>query len=336
MTTDTGRIYWNEFDDAAATWIENLIADGELPRGVVDRRSIRDVEPADLVGFTQCHFFAGIGGWSLAARLARWPSSAELWTGSCPCQPFSAAGNRMGVDDPRHLWPDFFRLIRARRPARVVGEQVAGAPGYGWLDGVLADLEGEGYAGRAVDIPALAVNRPHQRNRTYWVAVDRSSQGYMADGPRRERGRRADLPRWRSIGGASPVRDDSGERGAGRIGYGVRPRLEGLARDGDGAARREIENRYAPAANVGEFIICHDGKARRIPYGGFPMLVNGISGRVAVRRSILDNAEGFEGEEVRHVSRIAAWRGFGNAIVPDLAAEVLAALAETTGLADGR
>ena len=88
--------YYNEFDPYAAQWLRNLIAAGHLPAGEVDERSIVDVQPNDLDGYRQCHFFAGIGGWSLAARLAGWPDDRELWTGSCPCQPFSAAGKGLG------------------------------------------------------------------------------------------------------------------------------------------------------------------------------------------------------------------------------------------------
>jgi DNA (cytosine-5)-methyltransferase 1 len=162
---------YNEFDPYAAQWLRNLISAGELPAGVVDERSIADLQPDDVAGWRQCHFFAGIGGWPLALRLAGWPEDLPIWTGSCPCQPFSNAGQGAGVNDPRHLWPDFFRLIRAARPPVVMGEQVAGSAGYGWLDGVRADLAGEGYASRGVDIPACAVDAPHIRSRLYWVAV---------------------------------------------------------------------------------------------------------------------------------------------------------------------
>ena len=162
--------YYNEIEPYAAQWLRNLIKEGLIADGEVDTRSIVDVAPDDLRGFTQCHFFAGIGGWSHALRLAGWPDDRPVWTGSCPCQPFSVAGKGTGTDDPRHLWPHFHRLIAACRPPVVLGEQVAGKAGYGWFDGVRADLEGIGYAGRAVDIPALAVNAPHIRQRLYWVA----------------------------------------------------------------------------------------------------------------------------------------------------------------------
>ena len=164
--------YYNEIEPYAAQWLRNLIAKGLIADGEVDTRSIVDVAPDDLRGFTQCHFFAGIGGWSHALRLAEWPDDRPVWTGSCPCQPFSVAGKGAGTDDPRHLWPHFHRLITAVRPPVVMGEQVAGAAGYGWLDGVRADLAQENYASRGVDIPACAVDSPHIRQRLYWIAED--------------------------------------------------------------------------------------------------------------------------------------------------------------------
>ena len=119
--------YYNEWDKYAAQWLRNLIATGHIPKGEVDERSIKDVTAGDLRGFTQCHFFAGLGGWSYALRLAGWPEDRECWTGSCPCQPFSVAGKRKGTEDERHLWPEFRRLIAERRPSVVFGEQVAAA-----------------------------------------------------------------------------------------------------------------------------------------------------------------------------------------------------------------
>lgn len=162
--------YYNEFDPYAAQWLRNLIAAGHLPAGEVDERSIVDVQPGDLAGYRQCHFFAGIGGWALAARLVGWPDDRELWTGSPPCQPFSVAGQGKAQADDRHLWPHYFRLASARRPAVLMGEQVAAAVGKDWLDGVFADLEGIGYACGAAVVPACAVNAPHRRDRLWFVA----------------------------------------------------------------------------------------------------------------------------------------------------------------------
>lgn len=162
--------YYNEIDGFAAQWLRNLMAAGHIPQGEVDERSIADVSPDDLRQFRQCHFFAGIGGWAYAARLAGWPDDRELWTGSPPCQPFSVAGKGLAQADERHLWPHYFRLIAARRPAVCMGEQVAAAVGKDWLDGVCADLESIGYACGAAVVPACAVNAPHRRDRLWFVA----------------------------------------------------------------------------------------------------------------------------------------------------------------------
>lgn len=162
--------YYNEHDPFAAAWLRELIADGLIAEGDVDERDIQTLDPADLTGYTQCHFFAGIGGWSLALRLAGWPDDRPVWTGSCPCQPFSAAGANLGGTDPRHLWPAWYCLIRECRPPVVFGEQVAAAIGYGWLDLVCDDLEREGYAVGAVGLPAGAFGAAHVRQRIWWVA----------------------------------------------------------------------------------------------------------------------------------------------------------------------
>lgn len=170
--------YYNEIDPHAAAWLRELIKHGHIADGVVDERSIEDVEPADLTGFTQCHFFAGIGGWSYALRLAGWPDDKPVWTGSCPCQPFSAAGKQRGSDDARHLWPAFFHIIRECRPGTVFGEQIAGGAGYAWWDHVAADMEGEGYAAAAADLPASGIGAIHQRHRIFWVGSNTDSHGY--------------------------------------------------------------------------------------------------------------------------------------------------------------
>lgn len=142
---------------------------GRITKGTVDGRSIKDVAPADVAGFRRAHFFAGIAGWDYALELAGW-GDAEVWTGSCPCQPFSVAGKGKGTDDERHLWPEWFRLIRECRPPVVFGEQVASPAGLAWLDAVSADLEGEGYAFGAADLAAASVGSPHGRQRLFFVA----------------------------------------------------------------------------------------------------------------------------------------------------------------------
>ena len=166
----TRSAYYNEIDQFSAVWLKNLIAEGLIANGEVDTRSIVDVRPAELRGYAQCHFFAGIGGWSLALRLAGWPDEQPVWTGSCPCQPFSTAGYNGGFADERHLWPAFHGLIRECGPQVVFGEQVASLAGLGWLDLVQSDLERSGYASAAVDMCAAGVGAPHIRQRLWWVA----------------------------------------------------------------------------------------------------------------------------------------------------------------------
>lgn len=161
--------YYNEIDPFAAQWLRNLIAAGHIAPGVVDERSIEDVTPDDLRGFTQCHFFAGVGVWSLALRRAGWPDDEPVWTGSCPCQPFSAAGKGNGFADERHLWPAFFHLISECKPGVIFGEQVASKDGLGWLDLVQTDLEAKDYAVGAVDLCAAGFGAPHIRQRLFWV-----------------------------------------------------------------------------------------------------------------------------------------------------------------------
>jgi len=162
--------YYNEIDPYCAAWLQNLMDAGHIAPGVIDTRSIEDVRPDELAGYTQCHFFAGIGVWSLALRSAGWPDSRPAWTGSCPCQPFSAAGKGAGFADQRHLWPTWQHLIAQRRPPALFGEQVASKDAEPWIDLVHADLEGMGYAFGCVPFPAAGIGAPHVRDRTYWVA----------------------------------------------------------------------------------------------------------------------------------------------------------------------
>lgn len=213
--------YYNEWDEYAAHRLRQNIAQGLIMSGFVDNRSIKEVMPDDLEGFTQCHFFAGLGLWSYSARRAGWPDARPLWTGSCPCQPFSAAGKQGGTDDPRHLWPDLFRLARAGRPPELMGEQVAGSAGYGWFDGVRSDLESEGYSGRAIDFPACSIDAPHIRNRLYWVAKRMAqSNGGQRDGrtvepQRSEEGRTAVGRLDARSGGVGQADTEGGSGGTG-------------------------------------------------------------------------------------------------------------------------
>ena len=321
--------YYNEFDPYAAQWLRNLIDAGHLPAGDVDERSIVEVAPSDLAGYTQCHFFAGIGGWGLAARLAGWPDDRELWTGSAPCQPFSVAGKGKAQTDDRHLWPDFFRLIDARRPVVVMGEQVAAAVGKNWLDGVFADLEGIGYACGAAVVPAAAVDAPHRRDRLWFVADAHCIPGRQGDqdAGRRARGSGAgEVPGLERAGDGAFANTSVGRRGescAGEMEQSWRAEAVGAGhgtvsnparlskREPDyqdsavsvGRSARPIPVERSPWDGA-DWIIGHDGKARRVE-PSIRLLAHGVS------------------------ARVGRLRAYGNAIVPQVAAEVIGAYMDT-------
>lgn len=164
--------YYNENNPFAAAWLRELIKAGHIAPGEVDTRSIADVMPSDLAGFTQCHFFAGVAVWSYALRQAGWPDDRPVWSGSCPCQPFSSAGKGKGFKDERHLWPEFYRLISECRPTVCFGEQVASKDGLAWVELVQANMESSDYAFGAVDTCSAGFGAPHIRQRLYWVGAD--------------------------------------------------------------------------------------------------------------------------------------------------------------------
>lgn len=169
-------VYYNEYDAKAAQWLRNLIEAGLIPPGDVDERSIADVKAETLERYTQCHFFAGIGGWPLALQIAGVRADEPVWTGSCPCQPFSVAGKGKGTADERHLWPEFARLIAECRPPIVIGEQVASKAGRGWLAGVRADLEALGYAVGAADLCAASAGETGYEVSFSWIWEDEDEE----------------------------------------------------------------------------------------------------------------------------------------------------------------
>ncbi|TGB34855.1 DNA cytosine methyltransferase [Burkholderia thailandensis] len=232
--------YYNEHDPVAAAWLRNLIAAGHIALGDVDERDIRDVHPDDLRGYAQCHFFAGVGVWSYALRRAGWPDDRPVWTGSCPCQPFSAAGKGLGFDDERHLWPAWYWLIGERRPAIILGEQVASSAVDPWIDLVQADVEALDYAYGCVPFPSAGVGAPHIRDRAYWMAYTNRQRGRWNartvhrakasfDRSRLEDGREPHRPR---DGGSTGRLADANRGECGRLAI-----VRGLERDGQDAGR---------------------------------------------------------------------------------------------------
>lgn len=165
----TAGAYYNENDPFAVAWLRELIKRNVIAPGEVDDRSITEVRPDDLRGFTQWHFFAGIGTWSYSLRCAGWADSRSVMTLSCPCQPFSVSGKRKGFEDDRHLWPVAFKLIQEIAPPVLFGEQVSSKDGLKWFDQVKPDLNSAGYAVMAADMPACAFGAPHIRQRLFFV-----------------------------------------------------------------------------------------------------------------------------------------------------------------------
>ncbi len=315
--------YYNEIDPHAAQWLRNLIDANLIAPGDVDERSIVDVRPSDLEGYTQCHFFAGIGVWSHSLRMAGWPDDRPVWTGSCPCQPFSAAGKGDGFDDERHLWPSFHHLIRVCRPPVFLGEQVEGKDGLSWLDLVQVDMENLGYACGAIVTPSAGVGAPHIRHRQRLVAqrLD-DAAGTRREGREHEQGPAArgkpagassafgmgdsigpGLERHsRHVNGSSePGRDDTYQGGPV-----AQASADGVMADTDGRnaspERKQRGGKHGLESQDGcvpghgvpgptngfwgvtDWLFCRDGRWRPVRPGSFP-LVNGASGRVGKLRA---------------------------------------------------
>ena len=289
--------YYNEIDTFAVAWLRQLIKDGLIADGEVDERSIKEVVGADLAGFTQCHFFAGIGGWSYALRLAGWQDTRPVWTGSCPCQPFSSAGGRQGESDPRHLWPDLRRLISECAPPLVFGEQVASADGRVWLAGVQSDLEAVAYLSAAADLCAAGVGAPHIRQRLYWMAHPDLSQQHGQQSLHGENS--IDPGSVAESEGEQHDRDWATRRGRRELADG-----SGLGH----AASKQARDARQPWGQA-DTVECADGKTRRLEPGAFP-LAHGIP---------------------RRMDKI---RGYGNAIVPQVAAEFIQAASEAVMVYD--
>lgn len=291
--------YYNEIDPYAAQWLRNLIAAGHIAPGDVDTRSIEDVKPDELKKYTQCHFFAGIGGWSHALRLAEWPDDRPVWTGSCPCQPFSAAGKGAGFADERHLWPAFFHLIRECGPGIIFGEQVASAAD--WIDLVSTDLEAEDYAFGASVLGAHSVGAPHQRQRVYWVANAEREQ---------RKGRLHGRGLDREAENCRQTAELTGRCAVGGVGNAVPKGLPLREPEAVFRARwwhegRAIEQSSGSSSfwSNAEWLDCRDGKKRPTKLGIFP-LAYGVPGRVGKLRAA------------------------GNAIVPQCAEELIRSFME--------
>ena len=333
------RAYYNENDRYAARWLENLIAEGHLPPGDVDDRSIKEVTASDLRGYDQCHFFAGVGGWPYALRLAGRHDLSNCWTGSPPCQPFSTAGSRRGTDDDRHLWPSWFSLIQEQEPQYIFGEQVAAAVGHGWLDRVSQDMEDAGYTVGAVVLGAHSAGAPHIRQRLFWVAHTQShtleSQqsntrpqpaggGGMGNGEGVQGGTQHGQP---DPGGTPPRADRGSSLSGGPLEHADGPVVatdergveQTVGRAGQDGGGRGVDNPEGPQKEIpicetwptDTFVFCGDGRMRRIEPTIWP-LADGVPRRMGQLHS------------------------YGNAIVPQVAALFIQEFMALQGGTDAR
>lgn len=347
--------YYNEIDPFAAQWLRNLIAGGHIAPGEVDERSIEDVTPDDLRGFTQCHFFAGIGVWSHSLRLAGWPDDKPVWTGSCPCQPFIAAGKGDGFADERHLWPAFNHLISERRPQHVFGEQVAAGNANSWFDLVQADLEGVGYAFGLVPFASAGVGAPHIRERAYWVAHAsgeyKSTTGDearvttrlrsctidgLADSGSERFNRINSLLQRKEPGRISEsMPEAAGHSVTGGMGYADHSRLERHIRDDSTAGgERAAGSAASPGVHSrtlevngfwrdADWVFCRDGQWRPVESGTFPLVAR-FAKSLGHGKSSLRAMAGR--------NRTGRLKGYGNAINAQAAAAFITAYMESANV----
>lgn len=290
--------YYNELDPFAAAWLRNLIDADLIPFGVVDERDMRDVRPSDVVGFTQCHFFAGIGGWAYALRLAGWPDDRPVWTGSPPCQPFSNAGKGLGTRDDRHLAPHFLELVGTVRPSFLFGEQVAAAVTKdNWLDDLLDELENQGYSTGAAVLPACSVGAPHLRQRIFFMANNNNKrpQGWIGVSECSD-----ECAAWQSSVDSRMALSDS--RGCSSRSEAAETTRHGHTADATSwSNRHRSTDAFATRWDDPDWLFCRDGKWRPVESGTFP-LADGVP------------------------NRVGKLRGYGNAIVPQVAAKVIRVL----------
>jgi DNA (cytosine-5)-methyltransferase 1 len=295
---------YNEIGPFPARWLENLIAADLIATGRVDARSVEELRAIDLRDCNQFHAFAGIGVWSHALRLAGIPDSFEVWTGSCPCQPFSNAGRRKGTDDDRHLWPEWLRLIEQCGPPIIFGEQVASRAGRDWLSNVRADLEALGYAVGASDLCAAGAGAPHIRQRLYFGAVRLADSGserrqQISRGPSEDEN--PDGRAGRNVGEANSDHIASSDGKSRGVGDTNSARPQGWNLGGDSP-----DQRIAGGDGMASWVRCSDGRARPIEPGTFPL---------APRTP-------------NHVGRL---RAYGNAIVPQVAALFVRSFLDAVG-----
>ena len=301
---------------------------------------------------THLDLFSGIGGFALAAKWngyrtvgfcdnepyaqavlkKHWPevpchkdirevrgelyAGVTLLTGGFPCQPFSVAGKQRGKDDNRYLWPEMLRVIQEAKPAWIIGENVAGIVNLA-LDQVCADLEGQGYEVEPIIVPACAVDAPHRRDRVWIVGHSKldglaacKTIGGLFDESEEQRGK---IEEWESSG-TSCASSDVADTNGGQF------------------SERESERKSVQISGEGSQRICDVANAisQRGCGGNSEREYAEDAGQSS--RDSRDNSRGMAtwlpepnvGRVAHGVpNRVAKLRGLGNAIVPQVASEII-------------
>ena len=265
-------------------------------------------------------------GWE---RGATETASVDILTGGFPCQPFSQAGRRQGTADNRYLWPQMFRVIREFHPTWVIAENVRGL--VTWNEGmvleqVCADLESEGYEVQPLIIPAVAVGAPHRRDRVWIIGhnpdtqrqrrqrgSETQGQGYAKQPDRDGSNETQSIPRaW-----LRPSARIAGEYGRAYASLTANARPQRRS-EGSGESLRpsrlqpkQPDYQYPDWGRSWQevaFATCNDG------------MDDGLSRRL----------DGITISGARH--RRERLKAMGNAIVPQVAMNILAAVKESEGL----
>lgn len=300
--------YYNEYDKNAAAWIKELCGMNLIANGKVDERSIVDVQADDVRGFNRVHWFAGVAGWDYALRISGWPKDKPVWTASLPCQPFSTAGKQLGKSDKRHLLPHFIELVNACKPSIIFGEQVPGAIRHGWLDDLCDAMEREGYTVKAAVLTAAGVGAPHIRQRLYWVAY-RGGEGYK------------EQPGNGRISSETHGNDARGNIArSGGVGISDSHRCESWSKTAETARHRDTVD--ATSWHDCDWLYCRDDKHRPIK-SGISALVDGVP-----RGMVYGSDSGVSPNETGE-ARAMRLHGYGNAIVPQVAAGFIKSVMES-------
>lgn len=273
--------------------------------------------------------------------------TVDVISGGFPCQPFSVAGKRRGTEDDRYLWPEMLRVIRELQPRWVVGENVAGIVNMA-LDTVLADLENEGYEGRAVLVPACGVDAPHRRERCAILAYRdglrrggrrTEGQGVLRDAARNEAGSGcADVSDAEGVGCEIDGADGESKRG---IRFETSPitRICTLPNADDGGRTVRRDRQLSAAASLGGGgadnaggAAEYAGRERRAVEPRLGGMADGISDWLERGMSVpgcwLPEPPGIPRITARKENRRERLKCLGNAVVPQQFYPIFQAIAD--------